>query len=143
MTARPVTWADAIRQVHDEAAGVLSIVIVRQQDVMHLALDALAGDDASVTLLRQVNDCLSRIGAAPAQSRTQCGCCGSDLAAGRFAIVIASPDTSDFTAGLGMAICRRCGSTVGAIKAAACQALRAIWPGLRPGTVTHPAGGRA
>ena len=145
MTARPkpATLAGAIQQFHEEAAGVLGITIVRRQDAARLALDALAGDDTALTLLRQVNDCLQRIDAAPAGNRTQCGCCGSDLAAGRFAIVIASPEISDPSAGLGLAICSRCGVTAGAIKAAAVRALRLIWPGLRPVTVTHPAGGRA
>ncbi len=140
---KPATWAEAVRQVHEEAAGVLSVVIVRQCDAVHLALDALSGDDTAAALLLQVNDCIQRIEGASARNRTQCGCCGANLASGRYAVVIASPDVSDPSAGLGMAICRRCGPTVGAIKAAAMSALRLIWPDLRPVQVTHPEGGRA
>lgn len=140
--SKPTTWGEAVRQVHDEAAGLLSIVIVRQEDAAHLVVDALAGDDAAATLLNQVNDCLHRIQAAPTRNRTQCGCCSADLRAGHFAIVIASPDTNDPSAGLGLAICRRCGTSLGAIKAAALTALRCIWPDLRSITITHP-GGRA
>lgn len=141
--SKPATWAEAVRQVHDEAAGMLSVVIVRQCDAVHLALDALSGDDTAVALLLQVKDCIQRIEGASACNRTQCGCCGADLASGRYALAIATPDISDPSAGLGMAICRRCGVTVGAIKAAALSALRLIWPDLRPVQVTHPEGSRA
>ena len=141
--SKRATWVEGIRQVHDESAGMLSVVIVRQCDAVHLAMDALSGDDKAVALLQQVNDCLQRIGAAPARKPAQCGCCGTNLEAGRFAIVIASPDTDTPSAGLGLAICRRCGVTAGAIKAAALSALKVIWPDLRPVQVTHPEGSRA
>jgi len=143
MSARPGTLADAVARVQQQAGGLLALHVVRQDEAARLIVGAVSGDREAAQLLVAVNDLLHRIGAAPASSPMQCGCCGSDLQAGRFALAIATPDISDPSAGLGMAICRRCGITLGAIKAAALTALRCIWPDGRFVTPTHPSGGRA
>ena len=103
---------------------------------------AISGDTEAAQLLYQVNGLLARIIAAPADAPMECGCCGTPLDGGRFAFVIASPDIANPEVGMGLAICRRCGTTLGAIKAAALTALRGFWPDGRYVDVTHP-GGRA
>lgn len=138
--SHPATLAEGVRQMHVEAAGLLGVNIVRQADVPRLLLDSLTGDEAATMLLQQVSDCIQRIQEAPADRRTQCGCCGSDLHSSKFSIVIASPEIPDPSAGLAMAICFRCGTTVGAIRAAAIRALKLLWPDLRPVTITHTGG---
>lgn len=142
MKAEPSPLAEGIARVHDEAAGVLSVHVVRVSDAPGLICAAVSGNERAAQLVVQVNDLLHRIGAAPANSPMQCGCCGSDLRPGRFAFAIATPDIADPSAGLGMAICRRCGTSLGAITAAAVRALQLIWPNARPVTI-HGATGHA
>lgn len=142
MAARPGTLAEGVRQMHHEAAGLLGIHVVQQVDVPRLLLDALAGDEIAMMLLNQVNDCTQRIQAAPAERRTQCGCCGSDLQGSKYAVVIATPEIPEPSTGLAMAICTRCGTTRGAIRAAAIRALRLLWPDVRPVSI-HDKAGRA
>lgn len=143
MSAYPGTLNDAVSRVQAEAGGLLALHIVRIQDVPNLLGGALSGHADAAHLLTAVNDLLHRIGQAPASRPMQCACCGSDLQPGRFALAIATPDIADPSAGLGMAICRRCGTTLGAIKAAALKALRGFWPDGRFIEVTHPDGDRA
>jgi len=143
MSARLGILAQALQALQAEAGGLLSLHVIRRDDASRLIAGALSGDRGAAQLMLQVNDLLHRISAAPASSPMQCGCCGSDLQGGRFAIAIATPDISDPSAGLGMAICRRCGTSLGAIKAAALTALRCIWPDGRFVTPTHSDGGRA
>jgi hypothetical protein len=143
MSARLDILAQAVQALQAEAGGLLSLHVIRRDDASRLIAGALSGDRGAAQLLVAVNDLLQRIGAAPASTPMQCGCCGGDLQAGRFALAIATPDISDPSAGLGMAICRRCGTSLGAIKAAALTALRCIWPDGRFVTPTHSDGGRA
>lgn len=126
--AHDLAWAAGIRRVHHDAWGVL--------------LAALAGDADALQLAMQVNDILRRIQDAPAHDPMQCACCGAALRGGRFAVVVASPEANPgATPALAMAICTRCGPTLGAINAAAQRALRFLWPDLQP--ITHHKGGRA
>ncbi len=143
MSARPGTLAQAVQALQAEAGGLLSLHVIRQGDGPRLIVGALSGNREAAQVMLQVSDMLQRIGNAPASSPMQCGCCGSNLQAGRFALAIATPDILDPSAGLGMAICRRCGTSLGAIKAAALTALRCIWPDGRFVDITHPDGGRA
>jgi len=143
MSARPGALAQAVQALQAEAGGLLSLHVIRQDDGPRLIGGALSGDREAAQLMLQVSDLLQRISDAPASSPMQCGCCGGDLQAGRFALAIATPDIRDPSAGLGMAICRRCGTSLGAIKAAALTALRCLWPDSRFVTPTHSDGGRA
>ncbi len=142
MTAHPATLVQAVQALQAEAGGLLSLHVIRQDDGPRLIAGALSGNHEAAQVMLQVSDLLQRISDAPASSSMQCGCCGSNLQAGQFAIAIATPNILDPSAGLGMAICRHCGTSLGAIKAAALTALRCIWPDLRSITITHP-GGRA
>ena len=145
MTAQPHpgAWAAAIHSLHDEAAGLLVLDVVRRCDAPDLVLAAAAGDDYAARLLVAVNDALRNIEKAPTGAPMQCAACAAPLRLGRFALCIARPATADPMQGLGMAICHRCGTTRGGIHAAASASLRLIWPDARPITVTHPDGGRA
>ena len=55
MSARPkpAPWGEAVRQVQDEAGGVLAVTIVRKEDAARLVLNTLTGDDAAAALLRK------------------------------------------------------------------------------------------
>lgn len=143
MSAAPSTLNKAIAHVQAESGGVLALYVIRPDDTEHLFAGVLAGDAEATQVFVAATEMLQRIHAAKATTPMQCGCCGSDLQPRRFALAIATPDVADPSAGLGLAICRRCGSSPGRIKAAALVALRLIWPGGRFVTPTHPDGGRA
>jgi len=143
MTAHSATLAQAVQAIQEEAGGLLSLHVIRQCDGPCLIAGALSGNQEAAQVMLQVTDLLHRISNAPVSSPMQCGCCGGNLQAGRFALAIATPDIMNPAAGLGMAICRRCGTSLGSIKAAALTALRCIWPDGRFVDVTLPDGGRA
>lgn len=136
------TLAEGIGRIHDESRGMMNLHVIRREDAPRLLLAALAGDKEAGHLLHQVSQSIAQIEAAPARAPVQCGCCGSNLTNGRFSFAIATPDIADPSAGLGMAICWRCGTSLGVVRAAAVRALRLIWPNCRAVTV-HPEGGRA
>jgi len=136
------TWAEGVTALHDEAAGMLTLDVILQRNVPRLIAAALDGCEDTARLLTALNSALQQIGTAPASRPAQCGCCGTALQAGKFAIVIARPNTCDPVHGLGTAICTRCGPTRGAVKAAAVRAVKLIWPNARPISI-HGTAGRA
>ncbi len=142
MNADP-EWAAGVQRLHDEAAGIVHLDVVRQTDMPCLVLAGLNGSVEAGRLLFAVTDALRRIQGAPADALMECACCGKALKASRYSIVVVRPSVSDPAARMTLAICGRCGPTVGAIKAAATRSLRSIWPYVRPIEVTHPEGGRA
>lgn len=143
MSARPGTLAESVAAVQAEAGGLLTLYVIRQDDTQRLLAGVLAGDREATQVFVAATEMLQRIHEAKASSPMQCGCCGSNLEPRRFSLALATPDVADPSAGLGMAICRRCGTSLGAIKAAALTALRCIWPDGRFVTPTHSDGGRA
>ena len=134
---------EGVRQVSDEAAGVLSLQVIQRGDMPALISDALSGSGEAMDLLRLVRETMAGIQAAPRRKPMLCGCCPKALRDGRFSVVLAKPDRADASQGVAMMICARCGQNRGAIQAAALVALRRIWPDCRPITITHPGGGRA
>ena len=134
---------DGIQQVHAEAGGMLTLQVIQRADMSALVLDALAGSDEAVQLLRLTRDTLTNIEAAPRRKPMLCGSCPRALRNGQYSIIIARPACDDATQGIAMAVCGRCGPDLAAIQAAAHVALKRIWPDLRPITVTHSQGGRA
>jgi hypothetical protein len=138
-----IGWEAAIRRVHAQAAGLLHLDVVRQADLPALIGKALAGGTEAARLLVQVNGFLGQIQEAGLGRAPLCGGCSATIEDRRFTIVIASPEGADEPAdGIGMTICRRCGPTPGAARAAAARGLRDIWPDARLLAVTSP-GGRA
>ncbi len=136
------TWVKGITALHDEAAGMLALDVILHTDVPRLAAAALDGCQDTARLLIAVGSALRQIGAAPANSPAECGCCDAALRPGRFAVVIARPNTCDPVHGLGTAICTHCGPTRGAVRAAAVRAVKLIWPNARP-VIIHDKAGHA
>lgn len=134
---------DGIRQVHVEAGGLLTLQVVQRADMPALIMDALAGSDKAVQLLRLTRDTLASIQVAPRRKPMLCGACPRGLHGGAFSVIIARPACDDPSAGLALAICNKCGPDYAAIQVAARVALARIWPDLRPVAITHPEGGWA
>ena len=134
---------DGVQRVNDEAAGLLTLLVVRRADLPGLMLDALGGSDKAVQLLQQALDTATAIEAAPRRQPMLCARCPRALRGRQYAVVIARPACDDPSTGLALAVCPKCGPDLATIQAAAHVALRRIWPGLREVTITHPEGGQA
>ena len=134
---------DGIQKINDEAGGLLELQVVQRTDLPALILDALAGSAEAAQILRQINQALHNIEAAPRRKPMLCGCCPRPLRHGQYSIIIARPACDDPSQGLALAICNTCGPDRDAIDAKAVAALVRIWPNVRPVAVTHPVGGRA
>ena len=139
------TWAEGVQRVSDEAAGVIQLDIIQHADLTELLAHAILGDPEAVRLANMASSVLRRIAAAPRRKPMLCGSCPRPLKlkGHRFSVVIALPGRDQPSNALSMAICHRCATSHEAVESKAVQALRRIWPDLRPITVTHPTGGQA
>lgn len=142
VTAAPDPWADAIRRVHDQAAGILHVVVIERDDVPGLLARAMLGDAEATRLAHVLTRALERIAGAPRRRPAMCACCPRPLKDGRFSIAVALPARDDATQGLALAVCRDCATGRVAVEAAATKALRCLWPAARPIRV-HPGKGCA
>lgn len=134
---------DGIGRISDEAGGLLELVVVQHCDLPALIGDALGGSADAWQILRLVNEVAAGIQSAPPRKPQLCGACPKGLHGAAFSVVIARPACDNPREGLALAICPTCGPDYNSIYAAATVGLGRIWTGLRPVTITHPAGGRA
>lgn len=138
----PEDWAAGVARISAECAGVVALQVVTVEDMPELLGHALVGDPEAVRFAGLVSQVLQRIQDAPRDRAMLCGCCPKRLRGGRYSIVCAIPHRDDPREALTLAICRRCATRHDAIVQKAGQALRRLWPDLRPIDI-HPAEGRA
>ena len=137
------TWATGIHTVANEAAGMMSLTVIRPIDVPALILAALAGDPDALRLAHVVNELADHVRAAGTGTKSaMCGCCDAALLAGPFSAVVAVPYRDDPTRCITMGICKVCGTEPDAIEAKAIEGLRRIFPDGRK-IEMHHGGGRA
>jgi len=137
------TWADGIRAVHEEAAGVLTMLVIRQSEALELMTDALQGDAEAARLLTLISKTAKRIDVAKrTRSPMLCVSCPRPLLDTKFAFVVAGPAGSDAVNHIAVAVCRKCGRSTADITRKATAGLRRLWPDLRPISV-HPTAGHA
>ena len=138
------SWAAGIRRIHAAAAGLVALHVVRAVDAPGLMAGAERGDTDAARLMVAADLCLQGIARAPADAPAECSGCHVPLREGRYSIVVACPAADPIPAEvLTLAICQRCGPTLGAIHPAAARALRELWPDYRPVTLTDADRGRA
>lgn len=143
MSVMHARWADGIRAVHDEAAGVLQVVVIRATDAVDLFSAALAGNAEAARLFRVVADASERIAASRETTRPAlCASCPRTLRDNAFAFAVALPACDDPTNAVALAVCRRCARSTDDIRRKATFALKQLWPEARPIEV-HPTAGRA
>jgi hypothetical protein len=135
-----------IHRLHDEAAGVLEVKIVRFCDLPALAQAAAGGDCFARRTLDVLAKFLDGVGRAPRRSPSLCATCPRVLRRSKFACVAAWPSRDDPSNAICFGVCVTCAAdgsdaNIG-IKAAAF--LRRIWPESRllDANQIH-AGGRA
>jgi len=124
-------WADAIGEVHREAAGVLTVHYVSGEDGPRLLMESMLGDKRATQVMTAVVDCLRAIRTAPRRKPTLCLCCPRairDPAGVVFCIAI--PDRPDARQGIGTAICSRC-ATAPDRSERTLAAFRRVWPDAR------------
>lgn len=143
MNALP-SWADGIRAVHDQAAGLLELEVVRPAEMVGILGAAMAGDPRAGLVATMLAGTVKRISAA---SRTRkpalCGSCPRRLLDNRYSFVIARPSCDGPMNAVVLAICQKCGTGHDEIQQQAVVALKRLWPGLRPVAVTDKTGGHA
>ena len=139
------TWTEGVQRVSNEAAGVIQLDIIKHADLAELLAHAILGDPEAVRLANMASDTLRRIAAAPRRKPMLCASCPTPLRlkGHRFSVVVAIPGRDQPANALALAICHGCATGRDAVQDKAVEALKRLWPDLRPITVTHPAGGRA
>ncbi len=133
-----------VEAVTQQAAGALEIIVVMQHEIPEAIVTALAGDPAVMQVAQMIMQALAGIKHAPRHSPMLCACCPQPLRInGRFSLAMALPACDAPVQALGLAICGKCATEPSAVQVRAIEALRKIWPTLRMGRITHPAGGHA
>jgi hypothetical protein len=134
-------WRDGIQATQDEAAGLMSLVVIHPADAAALFLDVVAGVPMAIQALNAFSDTMRRIQSAPRRAPMLCGCCPRPLRKREFAVVLAMPERADPTRCVSLGICVKCASTDEKIREKAIQAFRTIWPTAREIRISdHPAG---
>lgn len=137
------TWADGIRAVHEEAAGVLTLLVIRQSDAIDLMAEAIQGDVEAARLMALIAQTSKRIDVAKrTKSPMLCMSCPRPLLNNKFAFVVAGPAGCNAVNHVAVAVCRKCGRTREDITRKAAFGLKKLWPDLRPISV-HPTAGHA
>ena len=142
VSAAREVWAEGIRRVHAEAAGVVTLSVLQADDMPELLAHALMGDPEATRLAKLVERALQGIEQAPRRRPMLCGSCPRHLRNGRYSIACAIPHRDDPREAVVMGICRCCASDHAAIVRAAQRALKQLWPDLRTIDL-HPGEGRA
>lgn len=121
-----------VEKLAAESGGLLTMDAVRTCDLPHLLTDALFGDAEAQALVKPVMHVMSKVASAPKRRPMLCASCPRPLREGdKFAAVVVRGAVDDPTRAITMAVCRRCGPTLGAIKAAAAVGLRGVFPEAR------------
>lgn len=120
-----------IGALHDDAAGVLKLILLTAEDAAELIAAAAAGDARAGSYLRAVDTFQRQID----RQGQLCLTCDRQLAAGRLLIALVVPGRDDPARCLAVGVCETCvamQSDRGAVEAAVAAALRKLlWPDLR------------
>ncbi len=142
--AATAAWQADMRSIHEQAGGVLELVVILPTDMPVLATRALFGDREAGAILTAMTYAETGIRKAPKRRPMLCVSCPRPLLGGRYTHVVAIPSRDDPTKAIGLAVCHRCATEPDAITAKAVEGLRnGLWPDLRPVTLTNRTGGRA
>ena len=138
-------WRAGIKQVQDEARGLLDVTIIDAVTRSELLASAVLGDPEATVLLQAVTQAAARIQQAPRRMPALCMCCPRPVKRVTAATVfgVAVPASLNPSGVVGFVFCERCGADRASLLTKAAEGLRRIWPDLRCVEITHPEGGRA
>lgn len=144
MSAAKSDLSRAVHQIAVEGGGALVFDAIRSHDIPLLIAEALAGCQEARTLLQAVEHTLRKLQHAPQRRPMLCLSCPKPVRDGdKYSVVVLRGAAEDACQAVTMVVCRRCGPTPGAIKAAATVGVRRFFPDARPVQQTHSEGGRA
>ncbi len=134
-------WARGMRDVQDDAAGVMDLFIARPADLRELLSRSAISERArslSALVMRTVLDVYEAPAADPVQGMA---CCCPLRQPDAFSVVLAIPHRTSPRKCVASAMCPDCGTGMDEIRDKAIEALRNVWPELRRlPTPTIPAG---
>ena len=134
----------AVGQVATEGGGMIAFDAVRACDLPMLLGETLGGSQEARMPLQAVEHALNKIKEAPPRRPMLCASCPRPVRDGdKSAVVVLRGAAADACQAITMVVCRRCGPTPGAIKAAAAVGIRRFFPDARAVEATHEHGGRA
>lgn len=138
-------WADGIRSVATEAAGLLEVALIDAAYGRELSERRFRGDPEATSLLMAVAATARRVKEAPRRDPAMCICCPRRIRriTCENTFGLAFPSVENPTTAVGFIFCSKCAAEPESLQTRATEGLRRIWPNLRAVTVTHPAGGRA
>lgn len=127
------------RAMMKASGGVMQVHLVQPADVVALMLAEAAGNADARALLKAVAGILVDVGNA--KPPKMCACCPTDLTPDNVLAFVFVANGLHGQA-IGMALCDACALHPD-IDARVMDALRGLWPDLRPIEITHPEGGTA
>lgn len=136
-------YTDGLAKFESEAGGLAELLIVRPSDALDILTDAIAGDPQARSIFRALSVAARSVEAAPRRKPVLCSCCPRPLRGSDFTFGLILPFRDDRSVGLALGVCGRCAVKRDDVRVKATEALRRMWPDLRPVTPTHTAGGRA
>lgn len=133
----------ALTRLHEEAAGLISLQIIRPHEGAALLLAAANGNGEAQRTVDAILPFLACAEQAGEQGR-DCATCGRLLRRTSFSVVIVRPDIPAPERGLVFGVCARCApaGTLAAIRDRAAEFLGNFWPEGRIIEVSHSAGAR-
>ena len=133
-------WSHGIRQVHEDAAGLLELFIVLPPEMPGL-LAAMGSSGRLTKLAALAMRTIMDLHEAPANDPLQClACCRPMTLRIPCSVVLAIPQQDAPRKCLGSVMCADCGTEPDVIQTKAIQALKNVWPQLRPITVSDQVG---
>ena len=136
----PHGWQDAIRRVHDESAGLLSVSVIDPLSACALLGATLAGDKEAAILMRAVMSTVTAVERAPRKKPVLCLCCPRAMRPrDPFSICVTTPENGNPSAALGSVICAHCLGDKSTLLARVATALRGLWPDARVVDHVHQA----
>jgi hypothetical protein len=118
------------QRLQAEGGGLIEVTVVTAVEALALAAAALAGDRQAAVKLQAFVCFMQRL-----DNAQLCLTCDRLLRGGRIAVVLILPSRNDPTQALGLGLCEHCFAAhpdLAAVETAVQQALRRIWPDLRP-----------
>jgi hypothetical protein len=128
----PEGWRDAIRQVHTEAGGMLSVNIVEPSRAHGLMAASLAGDENATRLMRALVLAIEAVHRAPRKRPVLCLCCPRAVRPrDQFTVCVTRPENGNPSMVIGSAICARYFADKSTLIERVATALKEIWPQAR------------
>lgn len=133
---------DALRQIHDQAQGVVRLELVPPEVGAQLIAAGFFGDPDALLRLRVIVDCSKGILDHQHDAPRLCLSCPREIVSPvGVTFVIAFPSRDDATACIASALCESCAAAEPEVlKGLIAEGFRPVWPDLRIIKISHEGG---